>query len=213
MMRKNDITLYKKMDFPKRIDSSRLPEEQLIERLKNGDANSFEFIVRHYGSYILAITKRYLASEADAHDALQETYLQAFRAIGNFQGRSSLKSWLHRIAINTSLMKLRSQKRRLVDLLDDTASLFDSNGKRIETESEATPSVEEVEIDNSKREFVRQQIHSLPETAKNLLLLRDIEGYSTSEVADLLGISIASVKTGLHRARHALKKKLINEQC
>ncbi len=201
------------MDLSRKIDIIDLPEDQLIEKLKNGDPASFEHIVRKYGSYILTITKRYLGSEADAHDAVQDTYIQAFRAINNFEGRSSLKSWLHRIAVNASLMKLRTHKRRPIDLIDDTPSLFDSNGKRIETDAEITLSIEELAIDNSQRELVKQKINTLPETAKNLLLLRDIEGYSTAEVSELLDISISSVKTGLHRARQALKKKLETQQC
>lgn len=200
------------MDLSRNINIIDLPEDQLIERLKSGDPASFEFIVREYGSYILTITKRYLTSEADAHDAVQNTYIQAFRGISNFQGRSSLKSWLHRIAVNASLMKLRTDKRRPIELADDIPSLFDKDGKRIETEAEVTLTVEEIAIDEHQRLLIRQQINALPEAAKNLLLLRDIEGYSTLEASELLGISISSVKTGLHRARQALKKKLEIQQ-
>ncbi len=200
------------MDLSRNIDIIDLPEDQLIEKLKNGDPASFEFIVREYGGYMLTIAKRYLGSEADAQDAVQDAYAQAFRGINNFQGRSSLKSWLHRIVVNASLMKLRTYKRRPIDLIDDIPSLFDSNGKRIETAAEVTLSIEEVAIDSRQRALIRQQIDALPETAKNLLLLRDIEGYSTIEVSELLGISVSSVKTGLHRARQALKKKLEIQQ-
>lgn len=195
------------MDLTKK-DDPYLNENQLVDQLKNGDHASFEFIVREYGGYILIIAKRYLASEADAQDAVQDTYIQVVRAIGNFEGRSSLKSWLHRIVVNVALMKIRSNKSRPVELINDNSTLFDVNGKRIETETEITLSLESVAANDSQREMIKAQINSLPETAKNLLLLRDIEGYSTEEVSNLLGISISSVKTGLHRARNSLKKKL-----
>ena len=131
-----------------------------------------------------------------------------FSAIVTFEGRSSLKSWLHRIVINISLMKIRSNKRKLVELIDDNASFFDVNGKRIETETEITLSLEKLMADDSQREYIKTQITQLPQMAKNLLLLKDIEGYSTKEIAELLDISLPSVKTGLHRARLLLKKKI-----
>ena len=191
----------------KRINTY-LSEDELIVQLKKGNVDSFEFIVREYGGYLLIIAKRYLTSEADAQDAVQDTYLHAFSAIVTFEGRSSLKSWLHRIVINISLMKIRSNKRRPVELINDNASFFDVNGKRIETETEITLSLEKLMADDSQREYIKTQITQLPQMAKNLLLLKDIEGYSTKEIAELLDISLPSVKTGLHRARLLLKKKI-----
>ena len=195
------------MDLSKRINTY-LSEDELIVQLKKGNVDSFEFIVREYGGYLLIIAKRYLTSEADAQDAVQDTYLHVFSAIVTFEGRSSLKSWLHRIVINISLMKIRSNKRKLVELIDDNASFFDVNGKRIETETEITLSLEKLMADDSQREYIKTQITQLPQMAKNLLLLKDIEGYSTKEIAELLDISLPSVKTGLHRARLLLKKKI-----
>jgi len=195
------------MDLSKKINTS-LSEEQLIAQLKKGNFDSFEFIVREYGGYLLIIAKRYLLNETDAEDAVQDTYLHAFSAIATFEGRASLKSWLHRIVINKSLMKIRSNKRRPVELIDDNSSFFDTNGKRIETETEITLSLEKLIANDSQREHIKAQIYQLPQMAKNLLLLKDIEGYSTKEIAELLDISLPSVKTGLHRARLLLKKKI-----
>lgn len=195
------------MDLSKKINTY-LNEDELIDQLKKGNVDSFEFIVREYGGYLLIIAKRYLSSEADAQDAVQDTYLHAFSAIFTFEGRASIKSWLHRIVINISLMKIRSNKRRLVELIDDNASFFDANGKRIETETEITLSLEKLMADDSQNEYIKTQITQLPQIAKSLLLLKDIEGYSTKEIAELLEISLPSVKTGLHRARLLLKKKI-----
>ena len=156
----------------------------------------------------MTITRRYLKSEADVQDSVQDTFLQAFRSVGKFEGRSSIKSWLHRIAVNSALMKIRAQGRRMEELEDDSASLFDDRGKRIETEPEIGHSAEDVAINNETLTAVREHIEQLPELSRNLLLLRDIEGYSTEETAELLNISVASVKTGLHRARKSLKKQI-----
>ena len=195
------------MNLSKKINTY-LNEDELIDQPKKGNVDSFEFIVREYGGYLLIIAKRYLSSEADAQDAVQDTYLQVFSVIDTFEGRSSLKSWLHRLVINISLMKIRSNKRRHVELINDNASFFDANGKRIETETEITLSLEKLMADDNQREYIKTQITQLPQIAKNLLLLKDIEGYSTKEIAELLDISLPSVKTGLHRARLLLKKKI-----
>jgi len=156
-------------------------ERIFLERLKEGDSASFEQLIREHGGYLMTITRRYLQSEADVQDRVQ-------------------------IAVNSALMKIRSQGRRMEDLVDDSASLFDEKGKRIESEPEIGESVEDEAIDNETRKAVRGYIEKLPELPRNLLLLRDIEGYSTEETAEQLAISVASVKTGLHRARKSLKK-------
>ncbi|MBX2867589.1 MAG: sigma-70 family RNA polymerase sigma factor [Acidiferrobacterales bacterium] len=180
----------------------------LLDKLRQGDGASFELLIREYGGYLMTITRRYLQSEADVQDSVQDTFLQALRSVGQFEGRSSIKSWLHRIAVNSALMKIRAQGRRMEELVDDSASLFDERGKRIESEPEIGESVEDQAINNETRKTVRKYIEQMPELSRNLLLLRDIEGYSTEETANLLSISVASVKTGLHRARKLLKKRI-----
>lgn len=180
----------------------------LIAKLKQGDPASFEQLVRQYGGYMLTIARRYLFNEYDAQDTVQDAYLQAFNAIKHFEGRSSLRSWLHKIVTNSALMKIRGDSRRKIELLEDDRTLFDKQGKRIVTEQEISLSIEETAINKEKSAFVREHIDSLPATSRHLLLLRDIEGYSTEETSKLLGISIPAVKTGLHRARQALKKSL-----
>ncbi len=187
-------------------------ERALLEKLRQGDSASFERLIREHGSYLMTITRRYLKSEADVQDSVQDTFLQAFRSVGKFEGRSSVKSWLHRIAVNSALMKIRAQGRRMEELEDDSVSLFDDKGKRIETEPEIGHSAEDEAINNETLTAVREHIEQLPELSRNLLLLRDIEGYSTEETAELLSISVASVKTGLHRARKSLKKQIQRDQ-
>ncbi len=199
------------MDLSKKVEIS-TNDIQLVEQLKHGDTDSFEYLVREYGGYMLAIAKRYLHNDADAQDTVQDAYIRAFQAIHNFKGHSSIKSWLHRITVNSALMKLRANGRRPVELIDDSPSLFDGNGKRIETNSEITLSIEDLAIDANKQWLVKAKIDLLPITSRNLLLLRDIEGYSTEETSELLNISIAAVKTGLHRARQRLKKSLESER-
>lgn len=196
---------------PLRKQTSYSDETHFIAKLKQGDPASFEHLVRQYGGYMLTIARRYLSNESDAQDAVQDAYLQAFKAINHFKSQSSLKSWLHKIVTNSALMKIRSDSRRKVELLEDDSSLFDKQGKRIATDNEISLSVEDTVIDKEKSALIRAYIDRLPTTSRHLLLLRDIEGYNTEETSKLLGISTAAVKTGLHRARQTLKKDLARQ--
>ena len=180
-------------------------EHEFINGLRNGDPGCYETLVRQYGGQMLAVARRYLKDEVEAQDCVQDAYLQAFRNIYKFQQRSSLKSWLHRIVVNSALMKIRSRKRHPEEFIEDNPSKFDSNGFRMGNESGITLSVEMLAVKKETREMIRRCIDQLPEHARILLLLRDIEGYTTSETATLLGISNGAVKTGLHRARGKLK--------
>jgi RNA polymerase sigma-70 factor (ECF subfamily) len=185
------------------------PKTVFIRDLKSGNADRFETLVRDNGGRMLAVARRYLRNEADAQDCVQDAFIQAYKNIKNFEQRSSVETWLHRIVVNTALMKIRSTKRRPEDLIEDKAELFDDNGMRLEMEAEISLSVEEVVVTEETRTTIRQHINQLPETPRKLLLLRDIEGYNTEETANLLGMTVGNVKTGLHRARLLLKKSLL----
>ncbi|MCK5920503.1 MAG: sigma-70 family RNA polymerase sigma factor [Methylococcales bacterium] len=184
-------------------------ERQLVAGLKNGDAACFESLVRDYGGRMLAVARRYIHNGADAQDCVQEAYLQAFRNIHQFKGQSSIATWLHRIVVNAALMKIRANKRRPEEYIDDDEeALFNASGERIERETEVSLSVEDVLIDEDARGEVRRCINQLPEFSRQLVLLRDIEGNSKVETARLLEVTISNVKTGLHRARKALRQRI-----
>jgi len=195
-------------------------ESQLIKELSQGDPSAFEYVIREYGGYLLSVARRYLNDPDDAQDAVQESYLQLFKSVSRFRGDSSLKSWLHRITVNNALMKIRKDMKLNAifseDLFDfDNADQFDTNGKRLENPQALVnlgKSADEVYSNAELRSTVQQHIESLPAAYRNILLLRDIEGYSTQETADLLEISTASAKTGLHRARNKLKALLEDSQ-
>ena len=190
-----------------------LDESQLIEKLSRGNPSAFEFVVREYGGYLLSVAHRFLKDPDDAQDVVQESYLQLFKNISRFRGESSLKSWLHRITVNNALMKIRKDTKLNTVLSDqplefDNSDNFDENGKRLESTQAISISADEVYSNTELRTTIQQHIMALPVAYRNILLLRDIEGYSTVETAELLDISTASAKTGLHRARNKLKTLL-----
>jgi len=180
-------------------------ERELLGKLREGDEFACEVLVREHGGRLLSVARRYLKSEEDARDAVQEGFVAAFRAIGRFEGGSSLSTWLHRIVINACLMKLRSARRRPEASIEDLLPKFDETGHRIGEPEAWRESAETALARSQTRRIVREAIARLPERYRSILMLRDIEELSTAEVARLLDLTENAVKIRLHRARQALR--------
>lgn len=180
----------------------------LVDALRAGDALAYTALIRRHGRRLLHAARRLLGSEEDARDCVQETFVQAFRRIGAFEGRADLGTWLHRIAINQALMKLRSRSRHPEASIEELLPEFDRFGCRIEPVWQWSETVDEMLARRQTRELVVDKIAALPEDYRIVLMLRDVEEYDTREVADLLGVSTNVVKVRLHRARAALKRLL-----
>lgn len=183
-------------------------EKELIEQLRSGCNRAAERFVRDHAGWMLSVARRYLKDEALAEDCVQEAFINVFRKIGDFEERSSLKTWLHRIVVNQALMKLRSRKRQREDSLDDLLPEFDENACRVETPWSTLATPEEIFERADLFSFIHEKIDALPESYRLILRLRDIEGMNTVEVATALNLSESNVKVRLHRARSALKKLL-----
>ena len=185
------------------------PEERrLIQGLREEDPESYGELLNCYGGRMLAVARRMLQNEDDAQDCVQEAFLQAFRKIDTFEERASLGSWLHRIVVNAALMKIRQRKRRQETPLEDHLCEFDAEGNRKTLAPELTTAMESRLERLEIQTLIRQEIGALPTNFRNIILLRDIEEYDTAETATLLGLSLSSTKTRLHRARAALKRKV-----
>ncbi|NJN64683.1 MAG: sigma-70 family RNA polymerase sigma factor [Acidobacteria bacterium] len=178
----------------------------LVAGLRAGDDAAFEWLVRSQTGSLLAVLRRYLRDDAEAQDAVQDAFIAAFRSIDRFEGASKLSTWLHRIAINQALMRLRSRRRRPEDPIDGLLPRFREDGHQAEP---ALPwpgeGADELLVKAELRERVRAAIDRLPETYRTVLLLRDIEGLSGEEAAVALGVTSTAVKVRLHRARQALR--------
>ncbi len=183
-------------------------ETELLKGLRTGDSTSFELLVRTYSPRILAVARRYLRIEADAADCVQDTFLQVFRNIDSYEQRSSLWYWIRGIAINRCLMILRQRRRRPEESIEHLLPVFDDDGNRVEVTGSSPDGLDAPAQSVDVQHFVRQAISSLPDSYRTVLLLRDIDGYTTGETAEILDIQINAVKTRLHRARSALKKLL-----
>jgi RNA polymerase sigma-70 factor (ECF subfamily) len=183
-------------------------EVALLEGLRSGEAACEERFVRDNIGRMRSVARRILRDEGLADDCVQEAFLNAFRKIGDFEGRASLKTWLHRITVNQALMKLRTLKRLAEQPIDDWLPAFDATSCRIEPPGGSPANPEEIVAQGRMRDLIRGKIDELPESYRIVLMLRDIEELDTAEVATMLEISESNVKVRLHRARSALKKLL-----
>jgi RNA polymerase sigma-70 factor (ECF subfamily) len=156
---------------------------------------------------MLAVARRMLRNEEDAADAVQDAFLAAFVSLRRFQGRAQVSTWLHRIVVNQCLMKLRSQKRRATQSLDALTSHFEDGigcWAAAATRDHGAAQIDRLET----RLVVRRSIQRLQEDFREILILRDIEGFDTDQTAALLGLSRSATKTRLCRARKALRTDL-----
>lgn len=182
-------------------------EATLLAALRSGDKAAFAELVAAYSSRIYNVALKLLGDPIEAEDALQETFLSAYRAIDRFEGRSSLGTWLYRIATNASLMRLR--KRREALSLDEPVELEDgASVARQLVDWSHVP--EDVLLGVEARQAMDAAIAALPDTLRATFVLRDIESLSGAETAEVLGISLAAMKSRLHRARLFLRERLAN---
>jgi RNA polymerase sigma-70 factor (ECF subfamily) len=191
-----------------RPEEDEAAEALLVEGLVAGDEAAYERLIREHGPRLLAVTRRILGDRQDAEDALQEAFLSAFRKIEGFDRRARLSTWLHRIAVNAALMRLRSRRRREERDLETLGPRFADDGHFLEPPAPWSESGEAQAIEAETRRTVQEAIASLPETHRNALLLRDIQGLSNEEVARELGITTNAAKIRVHRARQALQALL-----
>lgn len=185
-----------------------LNDHELVDRLRTGDPTAFEEAVRTFGGRLLAVARRYLRSEDDCNDAVQDTFVSAFRSLRQFAGKSSLATWLHRILVNNCLMKLRTQSRRHEVSIDNLLPTFDDTGHHTREVKPWSIGAAECLEQEELRVQVRECIRQLPDEYRAVLVLRDIEEFDTDETARMLKTTPGAVKTRLHRARQVLRTLL-----
>jgi RNA polymerase sigma-70 factor (ECF subfamily) len=185
--------------------SEPLLEADLVARLKAGDSEAFAQIVREHTPKLLAVARRFLRSEDDARDAVQDAFLSVHRAVHSFESGARLSTWLHRIVVNAALMKIRSRKNKPESLLDDLLPRFADDGHHADPPAPWDDRCDTQLIREQTAQAVRRAIDMLPESYRNVMMLRDIDELSTEETAQLLGITPNAVKVRLHRAHLALR--------
>jgi len=180
-------------------------DQQLVERVQKGDKRAFDLLVLKYQHKIVAIVSRYIKDNAEVYDVVQEAFIKAYRALGNFRGDSAFYTWLYRIAINTAKNHLVSRGRRppSSDVDIDEADYYDGSEPLRDIESpEGAMARDELQ------EVVNKAISSLPEDLRTALTLREMEGLSYEDIAAVMDCPVGTVRSRIFRAREAVDKAI-----
>jgi RNA polymerase sigma-70 factor, ECF subfamily len=171
-----------------------------------GQQDAFAEIVERYSGTIYNLALRLMNEPQEAEDVLQETFISAFRALERFEGRSRLSTWLYRIAYNAALMRLRKRRVSVVSL-DEPRETED--GELLPRQLvDWTTLPDDLLLSKEFRGMLDMALASLPESLRSVFVLRDVEGLSTAETAEALGLTETNAKVRLHRARLALRERL-----
>ncbi len=183
-----------------------LSDAALVERVKKKDFGAFEEIIARHEEKIYRLAMRFMRNEADAEEVLQETFLAAWRRIEGFKGESQFGSWLYRVAANTALMRLRSRRRHPEVSAEDLAAEALEDGALQASSGDDWSKRPDDQLQSEElRRHIQSAVDGLPAMYQTVFLVRDVEGLSTEETAEMLGITVPTVKTRLHRARLALR--------
>jgi RNA polymerase sigma-70 factor (ECF subfamily) len=186
-------------------------DEELVERARAKDFSAFEQLLDRYEDKIFRLAYRFVRNETEAKEVLQDTFLSIWRKLDTFKGDSQFGSWLYRVAANTALMRLRAQRRHPeISTEELPIGYLDSYGQVPPPgENWSKRPDDELQSDELRR-HIQSAADALPEIYRTVFLLRDVEGLSTEETGEILGISVPTVKTRLHRARIALRDAITN---
>ena len=187
-------------------------ELALVERLRGGDAAALEALMERHASRVYRVARGITRNEGDAEEVVQDVFLTLFRKIDRFEGRAALGTWIYRVATNAALIKRRGKRAEVEVALEDYLPTFKEDGHRegdrtfLLADWSGTPESELLSTET--RALLVRGIDELPDHYREVLILRDVEELSSEEVAGILGESVASVKSRLHRARMALRERL-----
>ena len=183
-------------------------EEELVRKLQEGNFEVFDELAQLYQKKIYALSFNLTRNPMDAQDVTQEVLLTLFKKINTFQGKSAFSSWVYRITLNATYMKLRSKKKEQSISLDDLLPSYNGAGFHQDKIQDWSENTESLLFTKETRGIIQKAVDQLPDKEKVVFLLRDVEGLSTERVSEILDLTIPAVKSRLHRARLFLRKKL-----
>jgi len=182
-----------------------LLDAELVKRVQAGDKAAFDILVQKYQHKVVNLINRFVSDQTECYDIAQDAFIKAYRAIGNFRGDSQFYTWLYRIAANTAKNYLASRARKSPSYsidVDDAEHYEGESGLKEYTTPENLLLTEEIE------KTVYQAIENLPEDLKSAITLREIEGLSYEEIAEVMDCPIGTVRSRIFRARDAIDKEL-----
>lgn len=178
-------------------------DQQLVKRVQQGDKRAFDLLVLKYQHKILSIIGRFVKDQAEVQDVAQETFIKAYRALGNFRGESAFYTWVYRIAINTAKNYLVSKGRRPPSADVDEAEFY-SGSEYLKDVS--TP--ENQLMRDQLKDVIFKAIKDLPEDLRTAVTLREMEGLSYEEIAEVMDCPVGTVRSRIFRAREFIEKQM-----
>ena len=176
-----------------------LSDEEVVERVLAGDSSLFEILMRRYNQRLFRVARSILSDDTEAEDVMQEAYVRAFRELANFRGEARFSTWLTRIACHEALARAR-KRRRLVPLVS-----IGGGGEPPDPPAETRGPERELQ-NRELHSMLREAVEVLPDPLRAVFCLREVEGLSTEQTADALGLSIENVRVRLHRAKRTLRQ-------
>jgi len=179
-------------------------DQQLVQRAQRGDLRAFDLLVLKYQGRIAALVGRYLSDAGEVEDVTQEAFVKAYLALGKFRGDSAFYTWLYRIAANAAKNHLVAKRRRPgADATIEDAEGFDEGGLLSES---ASP--EALAMGVELAEVVESALNALPDELRAALMLREFDGLSYDDIADVLGCPVGTVRSRIFRAREAIDQRV-----
>jgi RNA polymerase sigma-70 factor (ECF subfamily) len=212
-----DLSLNTYLDLPengiKKQQSGKLvtmtereKDQNLVQRVQRGDKVAFEMLFTKYQRRVSRLVARFVRSEAEVEDIVQESFIKAYRALASFRGDSAFYTWLYRIAVNTAKNHLVSASKRPISLSQFEKNDDDDFQEDIFMSDAATPESEL--ITKQIAETVNKSMNELPADLREAIMLREIEGMSYEDIADAMGCPIGTVRSRIFRAREAISEKI-----
>lgn len=185
--------------------SGQYSDQQLVERVQQGDKNAFNLLVLKYQNKVMSLISRYVRNQADVADVTQEAFIKAYRALANFRGESAFYTWLYRIAVNTAKNYLVSQGRRTPanDVDAEDAEYYEGSDALKEF---ASP--ERLMLSDEIKKVIFDTLETLPEELRMAISLRELDGMSYEDIAIVMDCPVGTVRSRIFRAREAIDKKL-----
>ncbi len=192
--------------------TTRPTEAELVERLRAGDVHALETIMERHASRVYRVARGITRTDGDAEEVVQDVFTTLYQKIDSFEGRSSLGTWMYRVATNAALIKRRGKRATLEVSLEEQLPTFRDDGHREGERSfvlaDWSQRPDQELLQGEARRAIEAALDALPEHYRAVLVLRDVEELSNEDVAAALGESVASIKSRLHRARMALREHL-----
>ena len=186
--------------------TEREKDHSLVQRVQRGDKVAFEMLFTKYQRRVSRLVSRFVRSDAEVEDIVQESFIKAYRALGSFRGDSAFYTWLYRIAVNTAKNYLVAASKRPISLTQFEKNDDDDFEEDHFMSDAATPESEL--ITKQIAETVNKTMNELPADLREAIMLREIEGMSYEDIADSMGCPIGTVRSRIFRAREAISQKI-----